>query len=316
MTLPDDIINLCFLFYYIPFYSANVTVGGSKVFTLKHTRFCARIETNPYMNTDIYMNYIYDLFSFEFPRKECLQFHSITFYHELMCDDQLIDIGIVTFEQDDNKSGYKVQFEADPQSKAFTFNVRILRVASFDQKYLDFNPGGNMYTMMRIEWNLDQIHTKNMVFSSKFSNNYWCMTAKRPMSDDVCGYLFLVIGIRLLCLPVGISKLTIKCALNSTKRVTKTLSYRCCHSSKKRIEERDSECMMRLFESSSAHMHEQARDLKIMMDVDILHAYNYSGKKIPRKYWARYGLIKPKMGRKHIELLKSYRGGNIKRDSY
>merc|ERR1711971_418572 len=90
--------------------------------------------------------------------------------------------------------------------------------------YLDFNPFGNMYTKMKIKWNLGRNSfeiRRQRIFSSKFNDNYWCLTAI-PCSRK---HLMFDVGLRLLCLPVGISAVNVKCILNANKKVNEMLSY-------------------------------------------------------------------------------------------
>ena len=281
--IPTDVIKLCLLFYYIPFYSAVLSILGCKTFILKHCQFRASIAKCGLGSRRC--EYMLNLSKFpaEFWRtgskrrmadkhRNCTE---MVLYHELTSHDgQVVDISVATFTADSR------DFRATIDSsflEPFTANTKVLRIGygvdDASPYYVDFNPYDGMSVAMRAKWTIghDDMGDRDVIFSRKFNANSWCLRYKRDKS----------VALVLLSLPAGIASIKVKCALKGFPMFSVVLSYA-------------SNTLVMKLPFQEAHVQIQ----EIEINAEFVGIQGHRGK-INKRRWSQRGF---KLGTKHFNL--------------
>eukprot|EP01084_Bolivina_argentea_P264629 448312_1 len=278
MQIPMDIVNLCLLMYYIPYYSTEIKQNKPKPFVLKNFQFYRKIIYNT--STDTY-EYTLSLTKNHSYKSKCIH-GLITLYHELILPSgDIIDINIATFT--DTHRDFKVEFKLLQCTLNFvTMNTKVVRIGDNSilniMRYTEFNPYGNMSTKLDIHWNVSDIKKcmdLTSVLSERFDNNYWCLKYESKQ----------YIALRLLCLPVNIEKIKVTCSLNNKYTITKML----------RLFKIENECKFYVdFQGNNS--------MGFDFSVAILEVYAFDGK-VKKEEWNENGMILRKSGSKLVSLM-------------
>merc|ERR1712129_308550 len=172
-----------------------------KIFTLRHAQFRATLKESTVSN--LYAKLCYSLNMWKYPHKDRHSFQSMVVYHELYYNDKLIDIRVITFEYESQFPAEISFYQIGMHSHSFSFNIKILRIGSTENKFIDYNPNVNLLSKINVEWNLDAINsTNNNIVSPKFNGNSFCLCATPNYGQ-----------LRLLCLPPRVSKIVVLCQI-------------------------------------------------------------------------------------------------------